>query len=113
MAAWSRGLESFETNSSNFTQTDRFSLGPVWQISPKATLRAQLAYATRDFRGTPTGILTLARRDVTRDASLSLDWQPVTALLFSAALQNARRSSNQIGFDHSSNSINVSAQFTY
>ena len=112
-AGWARDLGAFETGNFNFTQTDRSSVGPVWQISPKATVRAQLAYAARDFRGTPTGVATLSRRDITRDASLSLDWQPVSYLTFGAAVQNARRSSSLAGFDYTSNSINLSAQFSY
>ena len=112
-AGWARDLATFETGDFNFTQTDRFSVGPVWQISPKATVRAQLAYAARDFRGTPTGVATLSRRDITRDASLSLDWQPFSYLTFGAAVQNARRSSSLAGFDYTSNSVNLSAQFTY
>ena len=113
VAGWSRELNTFETTDFNFTQTDRFSVGPVWQIGAKTTLRMQMAYATRDFRGTPAGAVSLVRRDITRDASLSLDWQPVSYLSFNAALQNARRSSSLAGFDYNSNSINLNAQFIY
>lgn len=112
-AGWTRELSSFETANFNYSQTDRFSLGPVWQLSPKATVRVQLAHAVRNFGGTPTGIVTLQRRDVTRDASLSLDWQPYTFLSLSASVQNARRTSSLAGFDYSANTFNLSAQFTY
>jgi exopolysaccharide biosynthesis operon protein EpsL len=112
-AGWTREISTFESTDFNFSQIDRFSIGPVWQASPKATVRMQLAHAVRDFRGTPTGVVTLQRRDVTRDASVSVDWQPYTFLALSASLQNARRSSSLAGFDYSSNSVNVSAQFTY
>lgn len=112
-AGWTRSLGSFETADFNYAQTDRFSIGPVWQLSPKATVRVQLAHAVRNFGGTPTGLVTLQRRDITRDASLSLDWQPYTFLSLSASLQNARRTSSLAGFDYSANTINLSAQFTY
>ncbi len=112
-AGWTRELGSFETTDFNFSQTDRFSIGPVWQISPKATMRVQLAHAVRDFRGTPTGLVTLLRRDTTRDASVSVDWQPTTYLSLGASLQNARRSSTLAGFDFNSNMINLTAQLTY
>ena len=85
----------------------------MWQASPKAAVRVQLAHAVRDFRGTPTGLVTLQRRDITRDASLSFDWQPYTFLSLSASLQNARRTSSVPGLDYSSNMVNLSAQFTY
>ena len=112
-AGWTREIGSFETADFNFSQTDRFSIGPVWQASPKAAVRVQLAHAVRDFRGTPTGLVTLQRRDITRDASLSFDWQPYTFLSLSASLQNARRTSSVPGLDYSSNMVNLSAQFTY
>jgi exopolysaccharide biosynthesis operon protein EpsL len=112
-AGWTRELGPFETADFNYSQTDRFTLGPVWQVSPKATVRVQLAHAVRNFGGTPTGVVTLQRRDVTRDASLSLDWQPYTFLSLSASLQNARRTSSLAGFDYSANTFNLSAQFTY
>ena len=78
-----------------------------------ATVRVQLAHAVRNFGGTPSGIVTLQRRDVTRDASLSFDWQPYNFMSVSASLQNARRTSSLAGFDYSANTVNLSAQFTY
>lgn len=113
VASWTRDLGSFETGDFNFTQSDRIALRPVWQFSPKLNLRGELAFGTRDFRGTPTGLVTLQRRDHTRDASVSVDWQPYTFLSLSAALQSARRTSSLAGFDFNSQSINFSAQFTY
>ncbi len=112
-AGWAREINAFETTNTNFSQTDRFSVGPVWQVSPKAAVRVQLAHEVRDFGGSPSGLARLQRRDVTRDASVSMDWQPTKYLSLSASLQNAKRSSSLAGFDYSSNAINVSAQFTY
>lgn len=113
VASWSRELGTFETTDFNFTQTDRFSIGPVWQISPKATVRARLEHAVRDFRGTPFGVVTAQRRDTTNDASVAIDWEPYRFLLLSASLQNSRRASSAPGFSFNSNVINFSAQFTY
>lgn len=113
VAGWTRDISSFETTDFNFSQTDRFSIGPVWQVGPKAVVRVQLAHGVREFGGTPFGLVTQQRRDVTRDASVSVDWQPTTYLSFSASLQNAKRSSSLAGFDFSSNMVNLSAQFTY
>ena len=113
VAGWTRELGAYETFNSNFVQTDRLSIGPVWQVSPKTSVRAQLAHAVLDYRGAPLTVLPPQRRDTTRDASVSLDWQPFTYLALSASLQNTRRSSNQPGLDFNSNLINLSAQFTY
>ena len=113
IAGWAREVGGFETADFNFTQTDRFSVGPVWQISPKATVRAQFEHAIRDYKGTPTGFATARRRDTTNDLSLSVDWEPYRFLLLSAGLQNSRRSSSAPGLGFNSNAINFSAQFTY
>ena len=113
VAGWTRELGTFETADFNFTQTDRFSIGPVWQISPKTTVRAQFEHAVRDFKGTPTGFVTAQRRDTTNDTSISVSWEPYRFLLMSASLQNSRRSSSAPGLGYNSNSINLNAQFTY
>ena len=113
VAGWTHDINAFETTNTNFSQTDRFSIGPVWQISPKAVMRVQLAHSVRDFGGSPTALAPLQRRDVTRDATVSVEWQPYTFMSLSASLQNARRSSSLAGFDYSSNLFNISAQFTY
>lgn len=112
-AGWTRELETFETANFNYTQVDRFSVGPVWQVSPKTTVRLRLEHAIRDFRGTPAGFATAQRRDTTNDASVSLDWEPYRFLLISASLQNSRRSSSSPGLGYNSNIINVNAQLTY
>ena len=113
VAGWTRDLGTYETSISNFTLTDRFSIGPVWQVSPKATVRVSLDHETRDYRGTPLGAVAVPRRDNNRNASMSIDWQPVNYLTLNASLQNARRSSNFAGLDYKSNLISLTAQFTY
>lgn len=113
VARWERELGTFETANFNYTQTDRFSIGPVWQVSPKATVRLQLEHAIRDFKGTPAGFVTAQRRDTTNDASVAIDWEPYRFLLLSASLQNQRRSSTAPGFSFNANVVNFSAQLTY
>lgn len=113
VARWERELGNFETADFNFTQTDRFSVGPVWQVSPKATVRLQLEHAIRDFKGTPSGFVTAQRRDTTNDTSVAFDWEPYRFLLLSASLQNSRRSSTVPGLSFNANVINFSAQLTY
>ena len=113
VAGWTRELGAYETATSNFSQIDRFFVGPVWQVSPKATLRLRLEHAVRDFRGSPSAIVAPLRRDATRAASLTFDWQPFNYLALNASLQNARRSSSLPGLGYTSNIVNVPARFTY
>lgn len=113
VASWVRELSNGQTSSSNYIQTDRFSLGPIWQVSPKAVLRLRYEVARRDYLGSPAGLVVNPRSDTTHDATLSFDWQPYQHLIFSISLQNARRSSNLAGFDYASNIATLSAQFSY
>lgn len=112
-AGWARELSSYQTSNTSYTQTDRFSVGPIWQISPKTSLRLRHEVAQLDFFGSPAGVLATQRSDTTRDTSLSFDWQPHKHLALSAALQNVSRASSLPGFDFDSRIATVSAQFTY
>ncbi len=109
--AYSRVLDAYATSNSNYSQTDRLSVGPVWQISAKTSLRLQSQWSQIDYLGTPTAVPASTRRDQTRDTSLSLVWQPATRLSLSASLQTLSRSSNQAGLDYDSNLVYFSAQY--
>lgn len=113
VAGLQRELSNYQSSSTNYTQTDRLSLGPVWQISPKSVLRLNLQYAQRDYLGTPTGAVANPRHDTLRDAILALEWKPYNALTISTALQDARRRSNQAGLDYKASLITVTAQYAY
>jgi exopolysaccharide biosynthesis operon protein EpsL len=112
-AGWTRALSAYQTATTNFSQSDRFYIGPVWQISPKTKASLSLGSTVRNYTGSPSIALPLQRRDVDTDASLSFDWQPRRFVAFNASLQNARRSSNLPGLDYNSNMINLSAQFSF
>lgn len=110
---WVRELSSYQNRSTNYTQTDRFLISPVWQVSPKSVVRLSYELATRDFLGSPTGLPAGQRSDITRDAILSFDWQPYQYLTVSALLKNTSRASSQPGFDYDSRTAALSAQFSY
>ncbi|MDD5332964.1 MAG: putative exosortase B-associated extracellular polysaccharide biosynthesis transporter EpsL [Rhodoferax sp.] len=112
-ASWVRELSSYQTNSSNYSQTDRVSLAPVWQLSPKAVVRLRYEVARSDYLGSPMGALGPQRSDSTSDASLSLIWQAHKHLTLSTSLENTSRNSNLAGLDYESKMATVSAQFSY
>ena len=109
---FSHTLDAYATTNSNYTQTDKISIGPVWQFSPKAALRLRYDWAQRDYLGSP-GATASTRRDTTRDTSVSINWQPYQQLALSAALQGASRGSNQAGLDYDSTQLSFTAQLTY
>jgi len=110
--SFSHTLDTYATSNSNYSQTDKLSVGPVWQFSPKAALRLRYDWAQRDYLGSP-GATASTRRDTTRDTSISINWQPYQQLAFSAALQGASRGSNQAGLDYDSTQLFFTAQLTY
>lgn len=112
-ANWARELSSYQTGTSNFSQTDRITLGQVWQLSPKAVARARYELAQSEYLGSPFGTVIAPRSDTTSGASLSFDWQPYQRLTISTSLENATRKSNLAGLDYESKMATVSAQFSY
>ena len=112
-ASWARELASYQSDTANYSQTDRISLGPVWQVSPKAAIRLRYEVAFRNFLGSPTGVAASRRSDTTREATLSLDWQPYQRVKLGASLQNAKRTSNLAGLDFNSNLATFFAQYSY
>ena len=112
-ASWTRELASYQTNDTNFTRTDRLSVSPVWQISPKTTVRLRYAIAFRDYLDSPTSNPASQRSDTTQDASLSLEWQPYYNLGLTTSLQKTRRTSNQSGFDYDSNMASFTAKYSF
>jgi len=110
---WVRELSSYQSSDASYTQTDRISVGPVWQISPKTAVRLGYEFAVRDYLGSPTGLSTVRRSDITRDATLSFDWQPSQYFTLSSSLQNASRASSLPGLDYDSSMAVFSAQFNY
>jgi exopolysaccharide biosynthesis operon protein EpsL len=113
VASWARELASYQTSTSNYSQTGRLSLGPVWQLSPKAVGRARYEVAQSDYLGSPFGALATPRSDTTSAASLAFDWQPYQHITISTSLENATRKSNLAGLDYEGKMATVSAQFSY
>ena len=114
-ASVARELSAYQTLDSNYTQTDRISLMPYWQIGAKTALRAKYDYARRDYQGGPlTAIIPASnRRDNLHTAMIALEWQPYRSVSVSASLQNEKRTSSQPGQDYKDNTISLSAQAAF
>lgn len=112
-ASWVRELASYQTQNSNYSQTDRISLEPVWQVSTKVAVRLRYELAKRSFFGSPLGLAALGRIDTTQDASIALDWQPYERVSLGVSLQNSRRQSNLAGLDYKANLAMLLAKVSY
>jgi len=113
IAGYSRSIAAYATADTNYSQTDRVSIGPVWQISPKTSLSFQHQWSEVTYLGTPTPGLSNARKDVTRDSSLAFTWLPSRHWSFTTMLQSLARDSNVAAAMYSSNLLSVVARFTF
>jgi len=112
-ASYQHQLAAYQTNSSNYSQTDSISLAPAWAFSPKAVLRLQAKLDQVEYLGSPTTIAASTRRDTNRELTLSVNWQPYQKLLVGASVGTVSRGSNQAGLDFDSTQIGLNAQYTY
>ena len=114
-AAIARELGSYHTSISNYTETDRLTLTPVWAIGAKTMLRVNYSQAKRSYLGAPTALAATAsqRTETLTDATLSLDWQPQPSLTLSAALQEARRNASVASLDYQSTTTSLSAKVNF
>ena len=111
-AGWQRSLVSYQTAGTTHTQTDSYTVGPAWQMSPKTSLRLQYRYAVRGDQGNPTGVPT-ARQDRTQDTSLSYSWQPHPLATLSATVGDSARSANVANADYTARQLTLAAQFAF
>ncbi|HEY8906731.1 MAG TPA: XrtB/PEP-CTERM-associated polysaccharide biosynthesis outer membrane protein EpsL, partial [Rhodoferax sp.] len=92
-ASYTHALNSYQTNYASYTQTDRLSLGPTWQVRPKVYVGLKYDVARIDYLGYKTDP-TVQRQDMTYDTSLSIHWQPYQSLTVSASLKKSQRDAN-------------------
>ena len=127
-AGWTRTLGNFQTGASNsglnpvfdqyassYLKTDRFSLGPTWQIDDKVALRVRYDYSMIDFLG---GVTTSAtsldqRNDKMHSGTVALDWQLHKAFSLSAMLNHDKRNSNLSGYSFHRSAASVTARITF
>ncbi len=110
-----RELGSYQTSTSNYAQTDRFTLAPSWAISAKTLLRLNYGYTRREYLGAPTALAAnvLHRTETLNDTALSFEWQPQPHLTLSTSVQDARRNTNLPGLDFQSTTTSISAQISF
>ena len=127
-ASWARTLGNFQTAAdssglnpifqeyaSSYMKTDRFSIGPVWQIDDKLALRMRYDYSMMDFLGGVTNSATSLdqRNDKVHSGMVALDWQLHKAFSLSAMLNHENRSSNLSGFGFHRSAASVTARITF
>jgi exopolysaccharide biosynthesis operon protein EpsL len=112
-AELSRRLGAYQTSYSNYSQTDKFSVGPSWQLSAKTALSLRYDISHIDYLDAPTGTSQTSRQDTVRDTTLSLAWQPRQSATLNASISNATRSSTLPGIDYQSRTATFSASYNF
>lgn len=110
--AIARNLVSFQEAANSYYIAESFSIGPIWKISPKTSLRGRFDYSERDFRGAiePTSPL---RKDTIQSFALIGDWQATRNILISGVLQHDKRNSNFEQFDFDATAVGLSANMQF
>lgn len=112
-AGISRQLASDQTFYSSYTESNRFTFSPYWQISQKTALSLRYEITRRDYAGAIAQTIYNGRSDTTRTASIALDWSPVRDLTLNASLRRDERTSNIAGLDFESNICFITAQIAF
>lgn len=111
--AYARERGAYATSYASFSETERVSLGPVWQISSATQLGLRHTWSQIDFAGFAPTPLPQVRRDTQQDTTLFLSWQPSRSWTLMASLQRLMRSSNFTNLEYASNVASVSAQLNF
>jgi exopolysaccharide biosynthesis operon protein EpsL len=113
-ATLSRTLSPYQTDTSSYVATDRFTLTPVWRISAHTSLRATYTRSNGDYGGPlPGQAPTIDRHDTQEFSLLGLEWKPRPTMALGVSVQSLKNISNTRGFDYKANGANVSAQITF
>lgn len=101
-----RDVRTFEDTAASYIVVTGFGVSPLYAITPKLTLQADLTHETREYRGDP-GFLLLAaaaREDKLRLSRVTLSYAPLRNLDLSLSYENgARKSTNALNnFDYQS-----------
>jgi exopolysaccharide biosynthesis operon protein EpsL len=109
----SHTLDAYAASNSNYSSTDKISVSAGWQASAKVGLRLRNDWAQRSYLGSPSTTVSSNRQDITRETSLSVNWQAHDQLALSAGVQQSSRGSNQANLDYDSTLLFFTAQLTY
>lgn len=94
-----------------FSETDRVTVGPVWQIGSKTALTLHHTWAQQTFGGYSSN--ALLRLDKLRVTALGFAWKPYKHWSLNAGLQHLSRESNDLYAVVATNAATISAHISY
>lgn len=93
-ANFARTIEPWSEARASHRVDERLTLGPVWQLAARTTLRLDAGRTESEFRDPLPGFAGELRRDVQRNAQLEAEWRALRNLSLKATLGRYRQSSN-------------------
>lgn len=108
-----RNLTLYVDNFSSYVVADTVSVMPVWRLSARTALRANVSRVVSDYRGAVVTLPGPARHDTVDSFQLAADWMPGRNVTLSASLQRDHRASNQADFEFDDTSGRLSAALTF
>ncbi|WP_072294976.1 XrtB/PEP-CTERM-associated polysaccharide biosynthesis outer membrane protein EpsL [Nitrosovibrio sp. Nv17] len=106
-------LPQFQRFSSSYVVTDRFSVMPIWQVSPHIILRVRYEYITRKFGGEVIPLIFGNRSDTHHTGMVMLSWDPIKTISLSAMVQKDHRSSNLATYLYDDFTASVTARLNF
>lgn len=107
-----RNIFSFQEATNSYYIADTLSIGPVWKVGDKTSIKLRYDYSKREYRGAIIPITDLRQDDV-QSFVLGAEWKPLRTVLIDATLQRDTRSSNFTDFNYNANAIGVNAQLLF
>jgi exopolysaccharide biosynthesis operon protein EpsL len=111
-AALSRNIYNYQEDENSYYVENTFSVGPVWNYSPKTSFRARYDYRDRDYRGAIVPVAEM-REDKLQTFLVAADWKAARSLLVTGILQRDQRKSNIEDNDYHATSVSINAQFLF
>jgi exopolysaccharide biosynthesis operon protein EpsL len=108
-----RDLEVYVDRFSSYAVSDTLALAPVWRISARTALRANISRVASDYRGAVVGLSGPARRDTLDSVQLAVDWFPARSVTLSASVQRDHRASNDAAFAFDDTTAHLDATLTF
>jgi exopolysaccharide biosynthesis operon protein EpsL len=115
----SRNIYSFQQAVNSYYVADTFAITPIWQLTPKTSLKMRYDFSRRDYRGTVISIPE-HRKDNVQSFMLSADWQAMRTLTVTGVLRHEKRNSsfNQASsfggdLEYDANTATINAQLLF
>ncbi len=107
-----RDLRLYEDNLASFQVVDGIGLSPIWAITTKIVLRADLTFEKRDYRGEPGFLpIDVNREDDVRTGRLGIIYSPIRNIDLSLTYERGDRRSTSALPGASLNDYNYNSWF--